>query len=636
MCIYDILYSVNWMKYLLFQFNFFFFLFLNNIFLSLIIFILGNLSSQNKFKEFLIKILSFYIKIFYIHSNYIIRKGLSIGGDMLNIFNNRVNNLLYDYLVIDPLKFITKEYDSKSKNTLFTFENNRLLDHKNLFVALFISLTLQEEFSKQGKKIMIVSISKEDKTFYIHKNIIIDENTTVYNYLDKIHNNIQIFYESGYPIWSFNILQIKLWDYEFNSIKNKISTKNSNHKSRRSFHSSCVNNKNRNLNVIKPLKTPQTVNKIKIGAIDIETIEFNNIQLPISISFSYNINDKIFTIFKLIDYNLLLKDSDKAVKLLWLDFMNVLNELKLNKCIIFSHNLGSFDGYFIFKGLLELPDIDLDKVSSIIDDFHRFISIDILWKNTKLIFKDSIRIFPVSLQELCSLFGVEGKLHPYNPEFNKLSLFKNEILLNQFIEYSKQDSISLLKALVKAQKIYIDEHEVDIASIWSTSTLSLKIFRQKFLNVSIPILTNKLDNIIRLAYIGGSTDYFYKYGENLKHYDVNSLYPKAMCNPMPLEFLGETNGENVRLEDIFGFAEARVTTPKDIPIPLLPFKIDNETLHPLGTWIGVYFTEELKTIVKYGYKVELIKVYNFSKNNIFNNYINFFYNIKKKKIQPVH
>jgi hypothetical protein len=52
---------------------------------------------------------------------------------------------------------------------------------------------------------------------------------------------------------------------------------------------------------------------------------------------------------------------------------------------------------------------------------------------------------------------------------------------------------------------------------------------------------------------------------------------------MPLEFLGESNGENVQLENVFGFAEARITTPDDIAIPLLPFKVENETLHPLGS-----------------------------------------------------
>jgi DNA polymerase type B, organellar and viral len=309
--------------------------------------------------------------------------------------------------------------------------------------------------------------------------------------------------------------------------------------------------------------------------------------------------------------------------------MNKLNELNLHKCVIFSHNLGSFDGYFLFRGLLELPEVNIGKVNSIIDELHRFIGIDIIWKDTKFIFKDSLRIFPISLQELCTIFEVEGKLFPYNPQFNKISLFENQELLKQFINYSQQDSICLLKALTKAQNIYIEEHEVDLATIWSTSTLSFKIFRQKFLEINIPTLTKKLDSIIRLAYIGGSTDYYFKYGENLKHYDVNSLYPKAMCNQMPIEFLGETEGTNAKLEDIFGFAEARITTPKNMAIPLLPFKIDNETLHPLGSWIGVYFTEELKAVEKYGYKIELIKVYKFSQSNIFTKYIEYFYNIKK-------
>jgi DNA polymerase type B, organellar and viral len=142
-------------------------------------------------------------------------------------------------------------------------------------------------------------------------------------------------------------------------------------------------------------------------------------------------------------------------------------------------------------------------------------------------------------------------------------------------------------------------------------------------------LNKNLDSLIRLAYIGGSTDYYFKYGENLKHYDVNSLYPKAMCNPMPIKFLGITSGQNVKLQDTFGFAEARITTPENVEIPLLPMKVDNETIHPIGSWIGVYFTEELKAVAEHGYKIELIKVYNFSKETIFTKYIEYFYNIKK-------
>jgi hypothetical protein len=62
------------------------------------------------------------------------------------------------------------------------------------------------------------------------------------------------------------------------------------------------------------LKTPVKINKSFIGAIDLETIEINDIQIPISISFSYILNDNIYTIFELIDYDLLKTNSDTAVK----------------------------------------------------------------------------------------------------------------------------------------------------------------------------------------------------------------------------------------------------------------------------------------------------------------------------------
>jgi len=168
------------------------------------------LSVKSRTREIIGKFLSIYIKVFYVYPNYIIRNFSVFINKILDILNNAIHSKLSDLLVIEPLKLIDKEFDKISKFTLFTYENNKLLDHKYLFVALFSALILEEEFKKIGKKIIIVSISKEDKTFYIHKNIIIDENTTIDNYLEKIKNSIQAFYESGYPITTFNILQVKL------------------------------------------------------------------------------------------------------------------------------------------------------------------------------------------------------------------------------------------------------------------------------------------------------------------------------------------------------------------------------------------------------------------------------------------
>ena len=158
-----------------------------------------------------------------------------------------------------------------------------------------------------------------------------------------------------------------------------------------------------------------------------------------------------------------------------------------------------------------------------------------------------------------------------------------------------------------------------------------KIFRQNFQKHNIPILSKILDSVIRESYFGGSTDYIRRYGENLYYYDVNSLYPFAMCNPMPLEYLGEFEGFNLDLNnpDTFGFIEAKIVVPNNTLIPLLPFKYKGMTIHPTGSWIGIYFSEELKAVAKLGYQIQILKLYKFSKCDLFSEYVNKFFEIKR-------
>ena len=66
--------------------------------------------------------------------------------------------------------------------------------------------------------------------------------------------------------------------------------------------------------------------------------------------------------------------------------------------------------------------------------------------------------------------------------------------------------------------------------------------------------------------------------------------------------------------------------------PVLPFKYEGKTIYPTGNWIGVYFSEELKAVQMLGYKFRLIKGYEFSKANIFDNYVDHFFNIKKTSV----
>ena len=225
---------------------------------------------------------------------------------------------------------------------------------------------------------------------------------------------------------------------------------------------------------------------------------------------------------------------------------------------------------------------------------------------------------------------MEGKISKYNPEFNNLQLFNKSELLKEFINYLIQDSVSLYKALEIAQQIYIYDYNVDITTIYSTSTLSLKIYRANYQKLYIPTLKNSVDNFIRKGYFGGGTDYYKLHITNGKSYDINSLYPFAMSKPMPFEIIKyQNNMSHINLSDFFGFILVQVYCPKNILKPMLPYKHEGKTIFPTGYWIGVYFSEELKAVQHLGYKFTLIKGYEFSKIDLFSDYVNHFFNIKK-------
>jgi DNA polymerase type B, organellar and viral len=384
-----------------------------------------------------------------------------------------------------------------------------------------------------------------------------------------------------------------------------------------------------------------THNRSKILTMDIETMDLNGDQIPIAISLAFfkeTPNQEITTHFTLINKELLLINKEQAIDDLWLKFFNYFNPNNLNfqekNIVIFMHNLGSFDGFFLYKGLLSL--CKYNEVKSMIDKDNEFIQIEAMINGIKLTWKDSIRVFNVSLKELCKVFNVieEGKLHPYNPEFNKLTLFDNPSLLQQFIKYAIQDSVALLTCLIRAQDHYIDKYQVDIGSIWSTATLSMKIFRTHFLFKGIECLTKKVDSFIRDAYYGGATDYYMKYGENLHHYDVNSLYPHAMLKPMPTQvkkFYSLMDGLN--LNDFFGFFLVEIECPTNIKYPFIPFRDPNinggGVIYPTGKWTGTYFSELLKFAELQGYKIKLIKGYSFYDEILFKEYVEHFYELKK-------
>lgn len=484
-----------------------------------------------------------------------------------------------------------------------------------------------------SKKVIIITALIDGREFNFHHNVLITPNTSLQEYLAAVEDSIVQLYNDRYPIDVVPYFMVKVWNMDMVSNKNiKINRTKKTKKSKnvRTYHTDSKDSHSKN-NYIRPLGAKDAKNKI-FSTMDLETMDFNGVQHPVAISIAYNVNEsKLF----LIDKDLITKDLDTAVSKLWEDYWNfILKNSQHFKCI-FVHNLGSFDGYFIYKALSKI--LDPEALNTIIDDQNKFIQITVNYNDVKIIWKDSYRIFPLSLNDLCTNFNVDGKSSKYNLEYNNLDLFNKTELLEEFKKYSLQDSVSLLKALVNAQAIYTSSYNIDItdSGVLSTSSLSLKIFRTHFLNHNIPILKSWSDNFIRKAYLGGATDYYKAYGRNLKYYDVNSLYPFAMCKPMPFEIIKEHKDmTNIPLESFFGFCLAEIKTPKDINIPLLPYRYQGKTIFPRGSWIDVYFSEELKAVVAQGYEVSLIRGYEFSKIDLFSEYVKHFFENKKLAKTP--
>jgi hypothetical protein len=103
-----------------------------------------------------------------------------------------------------------------------------------------------------------------------------------------------------------------------------------------------------------------------------------------------------------------------------------------------------------------------------------------------------------------------------------------------------------------------------------------------------------------------------------------------MKNPMPLNLIKfHKDMSGINLKDFFGYILVEVYCPTSMLRPVLPFKYNDRTIYPTGVWKGVYFSEELKAVEKLGYEFKLIKGYEFSKSNLFGEYVNHFFNIKR-------
>lgn len=359
---------------------------------------------------------------------------------------------------------------------------------------------------------------------------------------------------------------------------------------------------------------------------------------------------------------------------------------------IYFHNFSYFDSIFIVKTLANLPETDIKPVfrdGKLLKLTIKFDPIKALssksaegnsiadqpkYKGVLHIY-DSLLILPASLDKLGKTFSVDdltgkksifplkflnevsdfdyegvvpGLKYFYHPDpLNKTGFIDflikyreykavfqdtNWNLKKEIIKYCEQDVIVLHKVIFTFAKEIYKKFKINIFKYPTLPSIAFAIFRMHFmLETNIPIIKGKIYSDIKKAYYGGFVDSYEPYGENIKSYDVNSLYPASMAKCLmpvgnPTYFEG-----SLPLSDIFGFVYVKVYAP-NLNKPILPYKDMRHpftTRYPIGSWEGWYFSEELKNCLKYGYKFDIMKGYIFEESVLFTEYVTELYSIKQ-------
>src|SRR6266498_3834613 len=225
----------------------------------------------------------------------------------------------------------------------------------------------------------------------------------------------------------------------------------------------------------------------------------------------------------------------------------------------------------------------------------------------------------------------------YKDSFNgKIWNFKKEA-----IKYCELDCVSLYQILTKFNILIFNKFKLNITKYPTLPSLVFKLFRTHYLKKdTIHMISGKIDDNIRQGYTGGAVDMYIPSNFNNKLiycYDVNSLYPYVMANfkmPIgsPTYFQKDIRKFNPYA---FGFFYCKITAPENLLHPILQVhhlgKDNLRTIAPIGTWEGMYFSEELYNAEKLGYKFEVLWGYTFESDLIFKDYINDLYKIRLEK-----
>lgn len=209
--------------------------------------------------------------------------------------------------------------------------------------------------------------------------------------------------------------------------------------------------------------------------------------------------------------------------------------------------------------------------------------------------------------------------------------FKKNTLL-----YLKSDLEGLLEALIKFNQYVYDKYSLCLTKYKTLPGLAFAAYSSSYLpnnlKSELKIIKGELEREIRSSYFGGNVDVFINEISEGYLYDLNSQYPAAMLNDMPVG--DPVLSLETDLDKIFGFVYGEITCPNEqiLKVPFIQYKdpVSRLTICPRGKFKRLVFSEEIKYALNYGYKIDIKYCYQFKKGvNLFKDYVLDHYEIKK-------
>lgn len=288
----------------------------------------------------------------------------------------------------------------------------------------------------------------------------------------------------------------------------------------------------------------------------------------------------------------------------------------------YCHNGGGFDFLHLLPWLMRYLAQQNLAMTLIPVGNSRLLSIHIRvrgqkWGGWK--FVDSLRTLPMSLDQAGKALGVGGKR--IGTGDNALLDMKGQPFTLDtpswdpaWIPYNKGDCVLLYDVLQVAHDVVENEFGGEMGL--TAPATAMKTFRRAFLKQPISRDT-ATHAFVREGYFGGRTEVLIAEGHHLADYDVNSSYPHAMTQAMPVgdaQTWGSEEPPREWRENRIGFCRVTIHVPDDIELPPLPVRadgaffpensgLDGKLLFPTGKLKGVWEWDEIQNALANGCKI---------------------------------